>query len=55
MDPFLPEVLRGVRYFLISAHEANPMGAAESGDLKNWTQFWITLNQARRHVVIAVF
>ena len=36
-------------------NEANPVGAAESGDLMNWTQFWITPNQARAHVVIAVF
>ena len=36
-------------------NEANPMGEAESGDLKNWTQFGITPNQARGHVVIAVF
>ena len=27
---------------------------AESGDLKNWTQFGIAPNQAREHVVIAV-
>ena len=36
-------------------NEANPMGEVESGDLKNWTQFRITPNQAsEEHVVIAV-
>ena len=41
--------------FEASENEANPMGEVESGDLKNWTQFGITPNQARGHVVIAVF
>ena len=36
-------------------NEANAMGEAESGDLKNWTQFGITPIQARGHVVIGVF
>jgi len=36
-------------------NEANPMGEVESGDLMNWSQFWIKPNQARGHVVIAVF
>ena len=36
-------------------NEAKPMGEVESGDLKNWTQFGITPDQARVHVVIAVF
>ena len=31
------------------------MGAVESGNLKSWTQCEITPNQARGHVVIAVF
>ena len=31
------------------------MGAVESGNLNSWTQCEITPNQARVHVVIAVF
>ena len=47
--------LRALQDLKPRENEANPMGEVESGDLMNWTQFWITPNQAREHVVIAVF
>ena len=47
--------LRALQDLKPRENEANPMGEAESGDLQNWTQFRITPNQARGHVVIAVF